>query len=57
MPVATVAVGRAGNAALLAVQMLALADSGLAERLAAYKRELATKGAAADAKVQAARQG
>jgi 5-(carboxyamino)imidazole ribonucleotide mutase len=57
VPVATVAVGRAGNAALLALQMLALADDPLAERLTAYKRELATKGEAADRKVQAARAG
>ena len=57
VPVATVAVGRAGNAALLALQMLALADDPLAERLAAYKRELAAKGEAADRKVQAARSG
>lgn len=57
VPVATVAVGRAGNAALLALQMLALADDPLADRLAAYKRELAAKGEAADRKVQAARAG
>lgn len=57
VPVATVAVGRAGNAALLALQMLALADDSLAERLAAYKRELAAKGEAADRKVQASRAG
>jgi len=57
VPVATVAVGRAGNAALLALQMLALADDPLAERLAAYKRELGAKGEAADRKVQAARAG
>ena len=55
VPVATVAVGRAGNAALLAIQMLALADPALAERLAAHKRELAAKGEAADRKVQEAR--
>jgi 5-(carboxyamino)imidazole ribonucleotide mutase len=55
VPVATVGVGRAANAALLALQMLALADAGLAEKLAAYKRELAQKGEAADRKVQAAR--
>ncbi|MGE5233883.1 MAG: 5-(carboxyamino)imidazole ribonucleotide mutase [Acidobacteriota bacterium] len=57
VPVATVGVGRSGNAALLAVQMLALADSPLAERLHAYKRELAEKGAAADHKLQEARRG
>lgn len=55
VPVATVGVGRAGNAALLALQMLALADQRLAERLAAHKRELQEKGEAADRKVQASR--
>ena len=57
VPVATVAVGRAGNAALLAIQMMALADAGLAEKLAGYKQNLAKKGEAADAKVRAARGG
>jgi 5-(carboxyamino)imidazole ribonucleotide mutase len=55
VPVATVGVGRAGNAGLLAVQMLALADADLARRLADYKKELATKGEQADRKVQEAR--
>jgi phosphoribosylaminoimidazole carboxylase PurE protein len=43
VPVATMAVGKAGarNAALLAVQILALADMGLQERLRSYKGELA----------------
>ncbi len=57
VPVATVAVGRAGNAALLAVQMLALSDAELAEKLAEHKRELARRGEAADRKLQAARGG
>jgi phosphoribosylcarboxyaminoimidazole (NCAIR) mutase len=41
--VATVAIGAwgAANAAILAAQMLALADPALAERLAAYRRRLA----------------
>ena len=45
VPVATVAVGRAGatNAGVLAAQMLALADAGLAARLDAYKLRLADK--------------
>lgn len=40
VPVATLAIGKAGavNAALLAAQILALADAGLAERLAAWRR-------------------
>jgi 5-(carboxyamino)imidazole ribonucleotide mutase len=43
VPVATVAIGGAKNAAILAVQMLAIADPGLAEKLAAYKEELAAE--------------
>jgi phosphoribosylaminoimidazole carboxylase PurE protein len=40
VPVATVAIGKAGakNAAILAVQILALADSELAEKLADFKK-------------------
>ena len=43
VPVATVAIGRWGarNAAILAAQILAGADPGLAERLAAYRQRLA----------------
>ena len=41
VPVATVAVGGAKNAAILAVQILAVADLGLAEKLQAFKEELA----------------
>lgn len=37
IPVATVAIGNAENAALLAVAILALGDPALAERLAAYR--------------------
>lgn len=40
VPVATVAIGGAKNAGLLAVQILALADDRLAAALAAYKTEL-----------------
>jgi 5-(carboxyamino)imidazole ribonucleotide mutase len=57
VPVATVGVGRAGNAALLALQMLAIADSALAGKLSAHKQELARKAEAADRKVQEARGG
>jgi 5-(carboxyamino)imidazole ribonucleotide mutase len=39
IPVATVAIGNADNAALLAVAILALSDPALAERLAAYRAE------------------
>jgi phosphoribosylaminoimidazole carboxylase PurE protein len=37
IPVATVAIGNADNAALLAAQILALGDAGLAERVAARR--------------------
>ncbi len=41
VPVATVAIGNATNAGLLAVQMLAMFDDTLAEKLAAYRKQLA----------------
>lgn len=47
IPVATVAIGNAENAALLAAAILALGDDGLAERLAAY-RAAQTAGVLAD---------
>jgi 5-(carboxyamino)imidazole ribonucleotide mutase len=40
IPVATVAIGNAENAALLAVEILALADQALAGRLAAYRSDM-----------------
>lgn len=43
IPVATVAINGAMNAAILAVQMLALADDRLAETFAAYKEGLKQK--------------
>lgn len=43
IPVATVAINGAMNAAILAVQMLALSDEELAGRLAAYKENLKKK--------------
>ena len=43
IPVATVGVNGAPNAAILAVEMLALSDDALAERLAAYKEGLKQK--------------
>jgi 5-(carboxyamino)imidazole ribonucleotide mutase len=55
VPVAAVGVGRAGNAGLLAIQILSLADQGLAEQLIEHRRTLAEKGRAADAKVQGSR--
>lgn len=43
IPVATVALNAAKNAGLLAAQILATADSGLAEKMQAYKDELRKK--------------
>ncbi len=43
IPVATVGVNGAANAAILAAEMLALADEELAERLAQYKEDLKQK--------------
>ncbi len=40
VPVATVAIGGAKNAGVLATQMIALADDALASRLRDYKKEL-----------------
>lgn len=52
VPVATLAVGGARNAAILAAQILATADDTLRERLVAYKRELITKVEEMDARVR-----
>ncbi len=41
VPVATVAIDGAANAALLAVQMLALSEPALADKFAAFKAEMA----------------
>jgi 5-(carboxyamino)imidazole ribonucleotide mutase len=56
IPVATVTLGSAGpvNAALLAVQILAVGQPALARKLAAHKRGLRRKVAQGDRKVQAA---
>ena len=54
VPVATVAIGGAANAALLAVQILALSDPALAEALDAYKDSLTEKVDGMDARVQQA---
>ena len=54
IPVATVAIGRAGarNAALLAVQILALADGRLGRAIRDYRARLAAEVAARDRKIQ-----
>lgn len=41
VPVATVAIGKARNAGLLAVKMLAIADDTLLEKMQAYRADLA----------------
>ena len=52
VPVATVAVNGAQNAAILAVQMLALSDDRLAEAMASYKERLVEQVEAKDARAQ-----
>lgn len=54
IPVATVTLGSAGpiNAALFAVQILALSDAGLATRFRAYKEALKEKVVQGNARVQ-----
>jgi len=39
IPVATVAIDGSANAAILAVEILAVTDAGLADRLAGYRAE------------------
>jgi len=55
IPVATVAVGGARNAGLLAVRILAVADPGLRQRMAGFQQEL-TEAAQAKGAVLRARQ-
>jgi 5-(carboxyamino)imidazole ribonucleotide mutase len=52
IPVATVAIGNGANAGLLAAQILATADPALAERVAAYRRELHDQVVAKDGRLQ-----
>lgn len=54
VPVATVAIGKAGaeNAAILATQILALSDDGLAQRLVEFKADMARKVEDKDAALQ-----
>lgn len=51
IPVATVAVNGAANAALLAIQILAVEDAALAEKLAAKRKKDAEKVLAKDADI------
>ena len=53
IPVATVAIDGAGNAGILAVQMLALSDPELAEKLETMKKDMADAVVEKDKKIQA----
>ena len=52
VPVATVAVNGAGNAALLAVRILALSDERLATALTLHRDDMAAKVRAADEEIR-----
>ena len=52
VPVATVAIGGAQNAAILAAQILGVADEAIAEKLQTYKNDLAAKVRAKDKELQ-----
>ena len=54
IPVATVAIDGADNAAILAVQMLALSDAGLADRLEEMRREMTAAVLEKDRKIRSA---
>lgn len=53
VPVATVAIGQARNAGLLAVQILATGDDALLQKMIAYKAELADASRAKNDTLQA----
>ena len=52
IPVATVAIDGAANAAILAVQMLAISDGNLANKLVKMKEAMAEEVIAKDKKLQ-----
>ncbi len=54
VPVATMAIGKAGakNGAILAVQILALSDNSLAEKLSEFKKTQEKKSLEKDSKLQ-----
>lgn len=54
IPVATVAIDGADNAAILAVQMLALSDAGLTDRLEEMRREMTAAVLEKDKKIRSA---
>jgi 5-(carboxyamino)imidazole ribonucleotide mutase len=53
IPVATVSIGGARNAGLLAVRLLAASDPALRERMDTFRATLTEKNREADAKAQA----
>ena len=53
IPVATVAIDGADNAAILAAQMITLSDDALAQKLAQFKADMAAEVTAKDEKVRA----
>ncbi len=53
VPVATVSIGNARNAGLLAVQILSVGDAALLERMRSYKEQLIEKVQEMDERVQA----
>lgn len=57
VPVATVAIGSARNAGLLAVRILAASDDGLREQMVAFQADLRATALAKGEKVRAAQQG
>ncbi|HPS53697.1 MAG TPA: AIR carboxylase family protein, partial [Phycisphaerae bacterium] len=54
IPVACMAIGSAGaqNAAIFAAEILGVTDTAIAEKLQAFKKEMAEKCAAKDAKLR-----
>lgn len=52
IPVATVGIGRADNAAVLAMHILALGEPAIGERLAEYRREMRERVLDADRRIQ-----
>ena len=52
VPVAAMAIDGAKNAGLFAVQILAVSDSALAEKLAAFKRKMKDEVEVKDNKIQ-----
>lgn len=57
VPVATVAVGGADNAAILALQILALSDAAIARQLTQFKSDLEAQVSAKNARLQSHRAG